>query len=599
MLRSRFFWKPFLSHACVILLTVVMVGLLVFQQYRRTLGGQLESGLRDQCVALADLARPDKVNGGLEGARDRSRRVADATGRRVTLIQTDGTVLFDTDAEASSMENHADRPEVREALLNGFGSDTRTSGTIGLEYLYVAFVPDSKDASSGVVRLAMPTKQVGEEARAILPLLFIAGAIASIMALCVGVYLVRRTSMPLDRMRQVTAALTAGDYSARVPLTSAPRRGDELGEMASALNRLAYDMSQRVADLTAGQDRLRAMVAGMVEGVVAVDEDDRIIFSNHAARTLLDLPTDAGRVPLGDLVSVAGLDVLMEGARLSDRAAQCELEMSRTDEDAIVRAQAHRFQDGEEIGVVLVLHDVSELRRLERIRRDFVANVSHELKTPLTSIRGYVETLLDGAIDDDEYNVRFLEKIENNVLRLNHLVTDLLSLARIESQAGMLSRQAIDLHASIVEAARRHEATAEARDQTLKIDACAGAVKILGDPEALTQIIDNLVDNALKYTPDTGTVTVRIRRGDTHAMLEVQDDGVGIPVEDQARIFERFYRVDKARSREVGGTGLGLSIVKHLVHALQGTIELQSEPDSGSTFRVQLELAEPSVGAVS
>jgi two-component system phosphate regulon sensor histidine kinase PhoR len=294
-------------------------------------------------------------------------------------------------------------------------------------------------------------------------------------------------------------------------------------------------------------------------------------------------------------VKVSGLDALMDGARLSDRSSQCELEMSTTDEDAIVRAQAHRFQNGAEMGVVVVLHDVSELRRLERIRRDFVANVSHELKTPLTSIRGYVETLLDGAIDDDEHNVRFLEKIENNVERLNHLVMDLLSLARIESQAGMLSRQSIDLHSILEEAMRRYEVTAEAREQALVLDACSGPVRILGDQEALTQILDNLFDNALKYTPDEGTVTVRVFRGATHATLEIEDDGVGIPEEDQARIFERFYRVDKARSRAVGGTGLGLSIVKHLVHAIQGTIELESEPGEGSTFRVQLELAEPAI----
>lgn len=595
MFRSRFFWKLFLSHAFVILLTLATIGLLGFQQYRSSLRGQLESSLRDQCIALADLSRPDRVDGGLEGARERSEQVARATNHRVTLITAGGEVLVDTVAEAASMESHSDRPEVRLALEHGFGSDVRSSDTVGADYLYVAYAPYRNDPAASIVRLAMPTRLVDQEAGRITPLLFAGGAIAALLALVAGAFLVQRISLPLDRMRQVAAALTAGDYSARVPLIRAPRRGDELGEMASALNRLGFDMRQRVADLTAGQERLRAMVAGMVEGVVAVDEENCITFSNHAARVLLELPPDAGRIPLGDLVKVRGLDALMDGARASDRSAQCELEMSTVDEDAIVRAQAHRFQDGAEMGVVVVMQDVSELRRLERIRRDFVANVSHELKTPLTSIRGYVETLLDGAIDDDEHNVRFLEKIENNVLRLNHLVTDLLSLARIESQAGMLPRKPIDLHAAVEEAVRRHEITAEARDLTLTLDACAGAVQILGDPEALTQIIDNLVDNALKYTPDTGTVTVRVARGETQATFEVVDDGVGIPEEDQARIFERFYRVDKARSRAVGGTGLGLSIVKHLVHAIQGTIELESEPGEGSTFRVQLELAEPAI----
>lgn len=597
MFRSRFFWKLFLSHAFVILLTVAAVGLLVQPQYRRNLRGRLEANLRDQCYALADLAQGALGPRELEVAAQRIRDMASGTGSRITLIAPDGRVVDDTQADAGEMENHGDRPEVQEALEQGFGVDVRTSGTVGAELLYVAYAPRRGGQPGGVVRLAVATASIDEDAAAIMPLLLAGGGLASLLALVVGAYLAQRISQPLDRMRQVAAALSAGDYSARVSMHHPPRRGDELGEMASALNRLGFDMRQRVADLTGGQERLRAMVAGMVEGVVAVDEDDRITFSNHAARRLLGLPADGGDVPLQDLARVSGLDALLESARLSDRAAQCELEMSTIDEDAIVRAQAHRFQNGAEVGVVVVLHDVSELRRLERIRRDFVANVSHELKTPLTSIRGYVETLLDGALEDDDNNVRFLEKIEKNVLRLNHLVTDLLSLARIESQAGVLPLKAVDLHGLVEEAIRRHEPTAHGRDQRLVRDVCPGTVRVLADPEALTQIIDNLVDNALKYTPDTGTVTVRLQRRGGRALLEVEDDGVGIPKEDQARIFERFYRVDKARSRAVGGTGLGLSIVKHLVHALHGTIELMSEPGRGSTFRVQLELVEPDVVA--
>ncbi|MEL6905663.1 MAG: ATP-binding protein, partial [Planctomycetota bacterium] len=207
------------------------------------------------------------------------------------------------------------------------------------------------------------------------------------------------------------------------------------------------------------------------------------------------------------------------------------------------------------------------------------------------SRRSHGSTLLDGAIDDDDHNVRFLEKIENNVLRLNHLVTDLLSLARIESQQGRLPLQPVDLHALLEEALRRHEPSALAREQRLVVEAPAGALRVLGDREALTQVIDNLIDNALKYTPDTGAVHVRVQQSEGSTLLEVADDGVGIPQEDQARIFERFYRVDKARSRAVGGTGLGLSIVKHLVGAMQGTIELQSEPGEGSAFRIVLAAA--------
>jgi two-component system phosphate regulon sensor histidine kinase PhoR len=335
------------------------------------------------------------------------------------------------------------------------------------------------------------------------------------------------------------------------------------------------------------------MVAGMVEGVIAVDDSDRITFTNHTARRMLGVAAGAEvrGERLWEAARVAEVPELLAEARRSDAAAQRELNLLLGGREVVVRAQAHRFADGDRIGVVVVLHDISELRRLERIRRDFVANVSHELKTPLTSIRGYVETLLDGALHDDRNNARFLEKIEQNTQRLSHLVTDLLSLARIEAQEGSLPLERVDLHALVEQTRKRHEPAAVGRDQTLRLESCNGALQVLGDREALTQVLDNLVDNALKYTPPEGHITIRLKREPGHAVLEVEDDGIGIPAEDIERVFERFYRVDKARSRAVGGTGLGLSIVKHLVVAMKGEVEVESKVDEGSTFRVRLVLA--------
>ncbi|MEM6671640.1 MAG: ATP-binding protein [Planctomycetota bacterium] len=592
MFRFRFFWKLFLSYALLILLTVGAVGVLVLGKYNNDLQTRTEASLRAQAVTLAEVTQDDFARLDPDELQRRIETIGADTGRRITLIRRDGTVVADTDAVAESMENHlVDRSDTTAALESGHGTDLRTSRTTGRETLYVSVCPDHADGRNGIVRIAVETASLREQERSVARLLLFGVGLATLLALLLGAFMVRRISRPLEQMREVAGRLGGGDYSARVALERPPHRGDELGELASALNRLGFDMSQRVADLTAGQERLRAMVAGMIEGVVAVDEDDRVTFSNYAARRLLKFEREDMGKPLWENAKVAGLDALLVEARRSDSAATCELEMSTTDEDAIVRAQAHRFNDGDSVGVVIVLNDISEIRRLERIRRDFVANVSHELKTPLTSIRGYVEALLDGALEDDDNNVRFLEKVENNVLRLNHLVTDLLSLARIESQAGLLPRHPFDLHALVGEAVRRHESTAQGRDQRLVLDACDGALQVLGDREALTQIIDNLVDNALKYTPDEGEVTVRVGRDGDRAILEVADNGIGIPAEDQARIFERFYRVDKARSRAVGGTGLGLSIVKHLVQSLNGTLELQSEPGVGSTFRVTLDAA--------
>lgn len=592
MFRFRFFWKLFLSYALLIVLTVGAVGILVLGEFRRDLQERMEIGLENQAIAMSDLVEGDFEGADLDALQARISIVGEKTGQRITLIRRDGVVVADSEADPAGMTNHLERrQESRLALENGIGRDRRTSETTGLETMYVSLCVDPESEANGIVRIGVDTASLREQEQAVARLLLLGVGIATLLALALGAFMVRRISLPLEQMRQVAGRLGAGDYSARVTLDKPPHRGDEMGELASALNRLGFDMSQRVADLTAGQERLRAMVAGMIEGVVAVDEDDRITFSNYAARALLGFEREDVGKHLAENARVSGIDALLTAARQSDSAAQCELEMSTTDEDAIVRAQAHRFNDGDSVGVVIVLHDISELRRLERIRRDFVANVSHELKTPLTSIRGYVEALLDGALEDDDNNVRFLEKVEKNVLRLNHLVTDLLSLARIESQAGYLPLHPFDLNAFVAEAIRRHEPTADGRDQRLVLESTDSGLQVLGDREALTQIIDNLVDNALKYTPDSGEVAVRIRRDGDFAVLEVQDNGIGIPAEDQARVFERFYRVDKARSRAVGGTGLGLSIVKHLVQTLHGTIELESEPGVGSTFRVQLDAA--------
>lgn len=586
--RSRFFWRLYLSYAVLVLLSLGATGSLVLRQYRKDLTGRLEESLRVQTLTLAHLAEDD-FRGAPSDVADLVQRYADATGRRVTLVRRDGTVLADSDHKLPLIENHADRPEIRTAFHSGYGVDRRLSATTGIETLYTAHVPHHEQPTAGAVRVAIRVDEIERQVVEVRRIFVTGAVLASLVALVFGAFAVRRVARPLEEMREVASALGDGDYDARVTTPGS----DELGVLGGALNRLGGDMSERVAALTAGQERLRAMVAGMVEGVIAVDDEDRITFTNHTARRMLALSSAAEqrRERLWEAARVPEIPELLAAARRSDAAAQCELNLLLSGREVVVRAQAHRFTDGDRVGVVVVLHDISELRRLERIRRDFVANVSHELKTPLTSIRGYVETLLDGALHDDQNNVRFLEKIEQNVQRLSHLVTDLLSLARIEAQEGSLPLERVDLHALVEQARRRHEPTALGRDQSLRLESCAGALQVLGDREALTQVIDNLVDNALKYTPQKGHVTIRVKREEGHAVLEVEDDGIGIPREDIERVFERFYRVDKARSRAVGGTGLGLSIVKHLVVAMKGEVSVASTVDVGSTFRVRLSLA--------
>jgi len=291
---------------------------------------------------------------------------------------------------------------------------------------------------------------------------------------------------------------------------------------------------------------------------------------------------------------------LIGSARKSRAAARKEIELHRAGKELVLNAHASPFQGGGRRGVVVVVHDVSDLRRLENVRRDFVANVSHELKTPLAVIKGFVETLLDGALHDEENGERFLGRIDANVDRLTHLVTDLLSLAHIESRGGSIEKRAVDWCWIVEEVLERHQAVAERKGLDLVPSLSDGPFRVLGDGEAMTQVLDNLVGNALKYTAE-GRIEVSLERAGDRGLLRVRDTGLGIPSGDRERIFERFYRVDKARSRELGGTGLGLSIVKHLVLSMDGEVSVESEIGHGSVFTVSLPLAgrgEPGSGGV-
>jgi two-component system phosphate regulon sensor histidine kinase PhoR len=337
-------------------------------------------------------------------------------------------------------------------------------------------------------------------------------------------------------------------------------------------------------------ERLETVLGSMVEGVVAVDDSERILFANRAARNLLDmqLTSPVGR-PIWEIIRHARIDEVIRTVLAGGEATSLEIDLPR--KHAVVAVLASRLPGNPTSGVVLVFHNVTELRRLENIRREFVSNVSHELKTPLTAIQAYAETLLDGALDEPEHRTKFVERIGEQAGRLHALIQDLLRLAQIESGENVFDVRAVEVSPVVRECIDEHLAVAESKSQRLVTLAPAADVNVMADEEGLHTILGNLIDNAVKYTQDGGTISVRWRIDDGMARIDVQDNGPGIPPEHQSRIFERFYRVDRARSRDVGGTGLGLSIVKHLVQEFDGSIGISSEPGSGTTFTVRLPLS--------
>jgi two-component system phosphate regulon sensor histidine kinase PhoR len=426
-----------------------------------------------------------------------------------------------------------------------------------------------------------------------------AAAVVTLLATIISIRLTWRFSRPLTEL--VWAADKIADGAAGQRVYAEGR--DEIATLVQAFNRMSDRLDARIATLEEDRQQLRTILSAMVEGVVALDAGQRILFANDRATHLLGLPahTPVGR-RLWEVVRQRPLLDVVQRALDSSEPQKEELGWNGVAAGArSLTVHAVRLPGLAPRGAVLVVHDTTELRRLERLRQEFVANVSHELKTPLSVIKVCIETLLDGAMDDSRHRAQFLEQISRQTDRLHALILDLLSLARIESGTEAFNFQAVPVAAVVAACLERHRPRAEAKRQTLEAlppppEAPSGQT-VWADEEAVEQILDNLLDNALKYTPEGGRITVGWHGEEEQVCMEVSDTGIGIPEADLPRIFERFFRVDKARSREMGGTGLGLSIVKHLTQAMHGSVRAASRPGVGTTFTICLPQVPPSSGA--
>ncbi|MGL6076636.1 MAG: HAMP domain-containing sensor histidine kinase [Fimbriiglobus sp.] len=395
---------------------------------------------------------------------------------------------------------------------------------------------------------------------------------------------------PLEDLTLGADKLRAGDFGHRI----APAGGREFRTLANTFNGMSQRLAENFDELERDEDQLRTILSGMVEGVIAVNEHQSILFANERAGVMLGFhsETAVGR-QLPEVVKLPAIPAIMQKSLSGGGPYHEEIELRATEKTLTLYASS--LPGAEKPGAVLVVYDVSEIRRLERLRQDFVANVSHELKTPLANIKSSIETLLDGAAEEPAVRLGFLTMIEAQANRLDALVADLLVLARVEAGEATLEFEVVQIEEAIHNCLDRHRTRAEAKGLTLNAVALGGCPQELAvwvDHEALAQVLDNLVDNAIKYTTENGRVTVRWEADDQMVTFEVQDSGVGIPPEGLERVFERFYRVDRARSREMGGTGLGLAIVKHMVQIMKGTIRVFSTVNQGTTFRVSVPRAQ-------
>ena len=519
------------------------------------------------------------------------RRAAVPTDSRVTIMTPDGLVVGDSEVapeDLGRLENHAARAEMRAALDGRVGRDLRTSVSIHTPLLYVALPVQDGGRVIGVVRLALPLSAVTSSYGRVHRVLLAGGLVALVVAFGIGIFVAGRVTRPVVEMQEIARQMSEGHFNVRVPVASV----DELGALGRALNVMVARLREQIETLQAERAKVTAILDGMVEGVLAVDGHETVLLMNERARAMFGVGPGRGEgKPLEEVIRNADLHEIFRAGRLAGDVARRELRLTAPVERTLRVTAVPLSLGAEPPGLVMVVDDVSELRRLEQVRTEFVANVSHELRTPLTAIQGYLETLLGGALDEPEHARRFLEVAFRHTERLGRLLNDLTDLSNIELGKVSLRLTPTPLKPVIDSVLEIVEAKARDGGVTLTAD-IAGPLIVHADHDRLAQILINLVDNAVKYTPAGGAVTVRARAIDAGRVeLAVADTGVGIPHADLPRITERFYRVDKARSRELGGTGLGLAIVKHLVLAHGGELAVESEEGQGTTVRVRLPAA--------
>jgi len=581
-LRARLF----LISAVIMSIALIGGGAYLEQSLR----AQLERRVEGELVGLSRIAKDAVELMPADAPPADMQRLAMKLGEsahaRVTIIDDTGAVLGDSKVAPGhivEMESHANRPEVIEAHRDGQGVSRRLSATVEIEMLYAA-VPYHRGTERGVVRVSLPLEDVDlavGRLRMVMTFAAVLAVVFSVFMSFVSAHYVTRTIRDLF---SVARALVRVEPT---HLAASPT-GDEIGGLAGSINEMAQAFGDTVGTLARERDRFGAVLESMSEALVALDGEARITLCNRAALNLLGWSeAPVGRTLL-EAIRQPALHDLARRAGEADKSPQ-EVEVETRGGKRLLARAAHLSGPGG--GVVLVMRDITELRRLENVRRDFVANVSHELRTPVSTIRATAETLLGGAIDDREHALRFSKALLRNAERLSRIISDLLDLSRIEAGEQAIDIQSVTVGAATHRAVEVVEHAATKRGQTIEMDIEAN-VAVQADEKAFDHVLLNLIDNAVKYTPDGGSVQVWARQLNDHVRIEVRDDGPGVPERHRARIFERFYRVDTGRSRELGGTGLGLSIVRHLMDSMGGTVGFEPNDPQGSVFWLVLPAAE-------
>ena len=587
--RTKLIWRLFSSYLLITLLALVAIGWFAsaFMQrfYLSQTADDLEARaglLKAQVSSYLDPVRAEQIDKLCKSAGQLS-------DTRFTVILPDGIVIGDSREAPRHMDNHSGRPEIVTALEGTRGQSTRYSNTLLQRMMYVAIPIESGSGVKAVIRAAIPVTAIDHALKSLRLEFFFAAILVAILSTGISLLISRQYSRPLEEMKRGAARFAEGELEHRLMVPNS----EELAGLAEAMNQMAGQLNHRIDTIIRQRNELQTVLNSMLEGVVAVDKDERIVSMNPSAARWFG--SDRAKVKgrsIPEIIRNLSLQQFISNALGSNEPREDDITVFENGERVLnVKSSPLLDADQSQIGALVMFNDVTQLRRLETMRQDFVANVSHEIKTPLTAIKGFVETLQQGKVDDPVESQRFLGIVNKHVDRLSAIIENLLSLSRIEQQNedNGLTLESTKLHAVCKAGLQIMRTKAEDKDISIHLQ-CDPDLGVICDPTLVEQAIVNLLDNAIKYSDRGKAVSVKVRSDDSHAIIEVQDNGIGIAKKHLPRLFERFYRVDQARSRNMGGTGLGLAIVKHIARAHGGQIEVESELGKGSIFRIRLPL---------
>jgi two-component system phosphate regulon sensor histidine kinase PhoR len=587
MTRLKLVWRLFPAFILIALICLVAgtwyTATSWRQFYLRETAADLENRARLVEIYLQDVRPvPDEMQ-----VNEICRKLGKLTSTRLTVILSSGKVVGDSQEDPARMDNHGDRPEIQEARQGRVGVSTRFSFTLGHNRMYVAVPWRQQDRLLGVVRASLPVEAIEGAIRALYFKVALSGLGVALLVAILAFFIARRISGPLSDLQRGAMRFARGELDRKLPIPAT----DELASLAETLNYMTDQLQNQIQALSRKGKEQEAILSSMAEGVLALDAQGRLLTINSAGAEMLRLdPATAQNLPVSEVIQDPGLKWFINRTLSNPEAIEEEVEI-KDNGRRIFKAHGTSLRDpqGLFLGTLVVLHDITQLRQLENTRRDFVANVSHELKTPITSIKGFVETLLAGALKEPENAEDFLKIIAKQTDRLNEIIDDLLTLSRIEQEA---ERRQIFLNGQRIKGVLQSaiqvcEAQAAARDIEIHLT-CPEDLRAQINPPLLEQALVNLVDNAVKFSEPGGVVRVEAQGEGPQVVIRVRDQGPGIPPEHLSRIFERFYRVDAGRSRKIGGSGLGLAIVKHIALAHRGRVTAASTPGKETVFSLYL-----------